>query len=320
MGRWKMLDNLRRSLSAPAALLAMLIGWLLPMPAAEIWTAYILVDHRAAALCCRRSPASFRAARAFRCAIICVRCAAISRSACLQSAFLITFLAHQAWLMVDAVVRTLFRLFIRRRRLLEWVTAAQTTEDSQFDTRGARRCRSRRALASPAVVAHRYSMPSGHEAGRSPCRSCFCGCCRRSSRAGRACRRPRPAICRSRRADALALAARRAAHLALLRNIRHRGRQHAAARQFSGGSRTGRRAPHLADQYRPVSPLDRRRARFRLAGDARTRWSGSKRHSRRWRSWSAFAAISTTGTIRATCARWSRNISPRWIAAILPAI
>ena len=31
MGRWKMLDNLRRSLSAPAALLALLIGWLLPM-------------------------------------------------------------------------------------------------------------------------------------------------------------------------------------------------------------------------------------------------------------------------------------------------
>ncbi len=48
MGRWKLLDNLRRSLSAPAALLAMLIGWLLPMAAAEIWTAYILLSHRAA--------------------------------------------------------------------------------------------------------------------------------------------------------------------------------------------------------------------------------------------------------------------------------
>src|SRR5205823_15019494 len=53
----------------------------------------------------------------------------------LQSAFLITFLAHQAWLMVDAVGRTLFRLFIDRRHLLEWVTAAQTSDDSQFDQR-----------------------------------------------------------------------------------------------------------------------------------------------------------------------------------------
>ena len=54
----------------------------------------------------------------------------------LQSAFLIVFLAHQAWLMVDAVARTLYRLFIRRRRLLEWVTAAQTNDDLQFDRRG----------------------------------------------------------------------------------------------------------------------------------------------------------------------------------------
>src|SRR4029077_385430 len=55
--------------------------------------------------------------------------------ATLQSAFLITFLAHQAWLMVDAVARTLFRLFIHRRRLLEWVTTSQTNDDSQFDPR-----------------------------------------------------------------------------------------------------------------------------------------------------------------------------------------
>ncbi len=33
----------------------------------------------------------------------------------LQSAFLIIFLAHQAWVMVDAVARTLFRVFIGRR-------------------------------------------------------------------------------------------------------------------------------------------------------------------------------------------------------------
>ena len=43
MGRWKLLDNLRRSLSAPAALLAMLVGWLQPIAVAELWTAYILL-------------------------------------------------------------------------------------------------------------------------------------------------------------------------------------------------------------------------------------------------------------------------------------
>ncbi len=52
----------------------------------------------------------------------------------LQSAFLITFLAHQAWLMVDAVLRTLGRL-VTRKRMLEWVTAAQARSASTFDHR-----------------------------------------------------------------------------------------------------------------------------------------------------------------------------------------
>ena len=43
MGRWKMLDNLRRSLSAPAALLAFIVGWLLPFDAAIIWTAFLVI-------------------------------------------------------------------------------------------------------------------------------------------------------------------------------------------------------------------------------------------------------------------------------------
>ena len=109
IGRWKLIDNLRRSLSAPAALLAMLIGWLLPMRAAEIWTAYILatiavppllpaidgiVPHRAG-VSLRNHLRSLRGDFAL---------------GLLQSAFLITFLAHQAWVMVDAVVRTLFRV------------------------------------------------------------------------------------------------------------------------------------------------------------------------------------------------------------------
>ena len=34
-------------------------------------------------------------------------------------------LAHQAWLMMDAVARTLGRLYLTKRNLLEWVPAAQ---------------------------------------------------------------------------------------------------------------------------------------------------------------------------------------------------
>ena len=134
MGRWKMLDNLRRSLSAPAAMLAMLIAWLQKYHAAEIWTAFILLTialppllPAIAELVPRRRGVTLRNhLRALRDDFA---------LGVLQSAFLITFLAHQAWMMVDAVARTLFRLFIRRRKLLEWVTAAQLNEAAAFDRR-----------------------------------------------------------------------------------------------------------------------------------------------------------------------------------------
>ncbi len=135
MGRWKLLDNLRRSLSAPAALLALLIGWLQPVPVAAIWTAFILLTIVVpplvpviAGLVPRNATVSLRnhlrtLRRDFQLGF-------------LQSAFLVTFLAHQAWLMVDAVGRTLWRLLLHRGRLLEWVTAAQSSDDSRFDLRG----------------------------------------------------------------------------------------------------------------------------------------------------------------------------------------
>ena len=42
IGRWKMLDNLRRSLSAPASVVALVAGWTLPLQAAVVWTGFIL--------------------------------------------------------------------------------------------------------------------------------------------------------------------------------------------------------------------------------------------------------------------------------------
>ena len=49
---------------------------------------------------------------------------------------LLTLLAHQAWLMSDAIVRTLYRLFVSHRRMLEWVTAAQAKLTTHLDLRG----------------------------------------------------------------------------------------------------------------------------------------------------------------------------------------
>ena len=42
IGRWKILDNLRRTLSAPAAFLTLVVGWLLPPASPWVWTGFIL--------------------------------------------------------------------------------------------------------------------------------------------------------------------------------------------------------------------------------------------------------------------------------------
>ncbi|HEY5020230.1 MAG TPA: protein ndvB, partial [Steroidobacteraceae bacterium] len=125
ISQWKMLDNLRRSLTAPTSLAAIVSGWLLPQNrAALLWTAFVTATLALPALLPvlativpRRAGIKLRShLRALR------NDAALA--AC-QTALLISFMAHQAWSMIDAICRTLFRVFLSRRNLLQWVTAAQ---------------------------------------------------------------------------------------------------------------------------------------------------------------------------------------------------
>src|SRR4030095_7717024 len=70
-----------------------------------------------------------------------------------QFALTLTLLAHQAWLMADAVGRTLLRLTVTRRRMLEWIAAAQVKSDSSLDlTRAFARMKGALALAVAAGV------------------------------------------------------------------------------------------------------------------------------------------------------------------------
>ncbi|MBI4692596.1 MAG: glycosyl transferase [Gammaproteobacteria bacterium] len=124
MGQWKMLDNLRRSLSAPAGVLALLVGWTLSPHTALIWTAFVVTTSAlppvlpvlAAVLPRRRGIVPRSHWRAFGDEL---------GLAALQVVLTVTFLAHRAWLMSDAILRTLYRLSVSRANLLEWVTAAQ---------------------------------------------------------------------------------------------------------------------------------------------------------------------------------------------------
>ena len=124
IGLWKMLDNLRRTLSAPAGVAALLAGWLLPSNSALLWSAFICATIALPALLPiltgifpSRPGVTLRShLRALRKDVW---------LAALQIALIVTFLAHQAALMGDAIGRTLFRVFVSQQNLLQWVTAAQ---------------------------------------------------------------------------------------------------------------------------------------------------------------------------------------------------
>jgi cyclic beta-1,2-glucan synthetase len=124
ISRWKMLDNLRRTLSPPTAFLTLIAGWTLPFASPVRWTTFVLASIAIprllpvlTGLMPRRRGISKRS-----------HLRAVGTDAVLALSHVgltVTLLAHQAWLMTDAIVRTVFRVYVTRQKLLEWVTAAE---------------------------------------------------------------------------------------------------------------------------------------------------------------------------------------------------
>jgi cyclic beta-1,2-glucan synthetase len=123
LGRWKVFDNLRRSLVPPALVVFLAVAWaFLPGPG---W-AWSL-----AALAVLAAPLVLQLLDALRGllngATAWGQLAETARglgTTAAQVGLTATFLANQAYIAADAVVRTLYRLFVSRRQLLEWETAA----------------------------------------------------------------------------------------------------------------------------------------------------------------------------------------------------
>src|SRR6202167_6105203 len=124
ISRWKMIDNLRRTLSAPCMLLLMVAGWLIPQVSPWMWTRFVLATIAVPSLIpffvglnARLSGTSKRSQDRDVLSDLSLGASQIGLT--------LTFIAYQAWLMTDAIVRTLVRLLFTRRNLLQWVTAAQ---------------------------------------------------------------------------------------------------------------------------------------------------------------------------------------------------
>jgi cyclic beta-1,2-glucan synthetase len=153
LSRWKMLDNLRRTLSAPSMFLALIAAWLTPGLSPWMWTRFILAAISLPALLPFLAGLNARLGGVSKRSQIRGALSDLSLGAS-QIGLTVTFLAYQAWLMSDAILRTLVRLFITHRNLLEWVTAAQAKRRVDLDFLGIyRRMAGTVVLAVTAFVA-----------------------------------------------------------------------------------------------------------------------------------------------------------------------
>jgi len=123
---WKILDNLRRSLLPPSLIFLIAAAWVGILPGgAEIWTvaaALVLATPLMIELYSKFFQAS---SKQFDKRFISGALSNISPIV-LRWFFELIFLPFEAFLALDAILRTLARLFITRRNLLSWTTNAQT--------------------------------------------------------------------------------------------------------------------------------------------------------------------------------------------------
>ncbi|HVV47343.1 MAG TPA: hypothetical protein VHC72_19165, partial [Bryobacteraceae bacterium] len=122
VSRWRIFDNLRRSLVPVSALLLLLFGWLTSV-APTVWSVVVALAILIPALApliegwVRQIEGTVHGRQG-------------ASDELIRSAVLTAFLPHQAWLAVDAIVRASWRRCVSRRHLLEWQTADAAERDS----------------------------------------------------------------------------------------------------------------------------------------------------------------------------------------------
>jgi hypothetical protein len=123
LSRWKILDNLRRSLVEPGIFLLFVLGWTL-LPGNPLYWTLVTIAILFVPPWFQFAFSVVRALLARQLSPIPDAIAGLGKA--LVGVFLtMTFLAHQTLISIDAVCRTFYRRMVSRQRLLEWETAAE---------------------------------------------------------------------------------------------------------------------------------------------------------------------------------------------------
>jgi cyclic beta-1,2-glucan synthetase len=164
ISRWKMIDNLRRTLSAPAMFLTMVAGWILPHVSPWMWTRFALtmiaIPPLIPFLVGLHPRFGGISKRSYLRNVLSDLSLGVS-----QIGLTLTFVAYQAWLMSDAIVRTLARVLFTHKNMLQWMTAAQARHAVDLKFSGIyKRMSGGVVLALTALAAVRFVRPQALEA------------------------------------------------------------------------------------------------------------------------------------------------------------
>jgi cyclic beta-1,2-glucan synthetase len=130
VSRWKILDNLRRSVIEAATFVLLMAAWFYLPGSPAAWTAatvalMLVPSYVQLVLAMSRLWRSEDRAGLLR------QSFSDFTSGQITVLITLTFLAHQTLMTLDAIFRTVFRLTVSRRNLLEWETAAQSEMDTK---------------------------------------------------------------------------------------------------------------------------------------------------------------------------------------------
>ena len=309
--RWKIFDNLRRTLVPPALLLLLVLGWTVLPGSPWLWTAAALVVlawpllHATGQHSVPDAPASWRGS---------VKASPVPAGLGNTAAQVLlrpSFLVDQARLLVDAIGRTLVRLFVTRRHLLEWETAAATEQRlgsglaAFLRTMWSSAVRWRVALAASWSSCAPAALPAA-----APFLSAWLVVAA-GGLLGEPAAPAREETLTARRDTAVAAAGPQ--DLGLLRDLRRRGGPLAAARQLPGRSAKAGGPSHLADQHGPAAALDAGRPRFRLPRASPALIERLEKTFDTLDRLERYArAISTTGTTRRRC----KSLPPIYVSTV----
>ncbi|GHV52127.1 cyclic beta 1-2 glucan synthetase [Deltaproteobacteria bacterium] len=135
LSRWKILDNLRRSLVAASLLCLLALGWIVSS-SPLFWSLAVIGIILA-------PPLLFSTFSLFRkSADMSLRqhlssTARLAPERCSQAAFLLVCLPHEALFSLDAFGRTVWRMLVSHTRLLEWNPSANANRHGRSDLRDA---------------------------------------------------------------------------------------------------------------------------------------------------------------------------------------